>query len=35
MEAENAQMKISIISVPDDLSPLKLHGFLRNQADEI
>jgi len=35
MGAENAQMKISIINVPDDLSPLKLRGFLRNQADEI
>lgn len=35
MNAENAQMRISIINVPDDLSPLKLRGFLRSQASEI
>ena len=35
MGAKNAQMRISIINVPDDLSPLKLRGFLGSQADDI
>lgn len=32
---KNVQMRISIINVPDDLSPLKLRGYLRDEATDI
>lgn len=34
-ENENVQLRISILNVPDDLSPLKLRGYLKAEADDI
>lgn len=35
MGENNVQLKISLVNVPDDLSPLKLRGYLRSEATEI
>lgn len=32
---DNFQLRVSVINVPDDLSPLKLRGWLLQQAREI
>lgn len=32
---ENVQLRISIINVPDELSPLKLRTFLRSEAADV
>lgn len=31
----NIQFRISLVSVPADVSPLKLRGFLRSEAEDI
>lgn len=35
MGDNNVQLKVSVVNVPDDLSPLKLPGYLRREATEI
>lgn len=35
MNQDHVQLRISILNVPDDLSPLKLRGWLQQQAKEI
>lgn len=35
MNQDHVQLRISILNAPDDLSPLKLRGWLQQQAKEI